>query len=161
VMSPADDGGAGTLRTGIGSVCPGGTITFDPVIFAGPSMHTIELTDANGKLTISSNMTITGPGSTVLTVKRVAGALNNFRVFDVGANTVTISGMTISNGNVVGAGALGNGGGILNAGTLTLSDVIVSGNQATGDVGAAADPGGLGGDGKGGGFFNSATLTIN
>ena len=175
VTSTADDGSAGTLRTAINTgVCNGGTITFDPVAFAAPGPYTISLTDANGELLVGKSMTITGPGAGVLTVKRVTGAGTNFRVFEIAASKiVTISGMTISNGRVVGAvgsgggpalGANGgsvSGGGVLNAGTLTLLNTIVSGNQAIGGVGEAnATAGGAGGDAKGGGVYNSGTLTL-
>src|SRR5204862_5836934 len=98
---------------------------------------------ANNRLHVDKSVTITGPGASVLIVKRISGATNNFRVFDIDAGkTVGISGMTISNGNVVGDAGTPNGGfafggGIQNAGTLTLTNVIVSGNQAAGGAGLA------------------------
>jgi CSLREA domain-containing protein len=171
VTSTADDGSAGTLRSTISTLCDGGTITFN----LGAGSHTIVLADANGELPINKNLTITGPGSSLLTVQRGNAAANNFRIFEINPTfTVTISGMTISNGNLAPApkvpgspGASGDsatGGGILNNGTLTLQDVIVSGNHITagkgGDGAMSGDAGGNGGDANGGGIFNAGTLTL-
>jgi hypothetical protein len=58
----------------------------------------------------------------------------------------TISDLTVSNG----VDAAGNGGGISNAGTLTLTDVVVSDNAAT-----------FGENGIGGGIFNAGTLSVS
>jgi CSLREA domain-containing protein len=173
VTSTADDGSVGTLRYGITTgVCDGGTITFDPVAFASPGPYTINLSNANGELLVNKNVTITGPGASVLTVKRDSAATNKFRVFEIAAGkTVQISGMTISNGSVVGtdgaagSGAVGGsvfGGGISNAGTLTLTNVIVSGNSATGGAGgSSATTPGNGGNASGGGIYNNGTLTLS
>jgi len=58
---------------------------------------------------LSDDVTISGPGANVLTVKRDPNA-SGFRIFIVNSGkTVTISGLTITNGSVVG----GFGGGIL------------------------------------------------
>ena len=58
--------------------------------------------------------------------------------------TATISGLTISGGS-----STGNGGGIDNSGTLTISDSSVANNQVTGF------------SGNGGGIYNGGTLTIS
>jgi hypothetical protein len=89
---------------------------------------------------LSSNLDITGPGAAQLTVRRDTGG--DYRIFFVtdGA-TVSLSGLTVSNGNNNGLG-----GGIFNRGTLTLTDCTVSGNTATG--------------GHGGGIENVGTLTL-
>lgn len=166
-----NDSGAGSLRKAIADVCDGGAINFDAVVFAAPGPYTINLADAappDNELKIDKSVTITGPGSSVLTVKRISGATNNFRVFEItSGKTVGISGMTISNGNVVGDvgtpnGGFAFGGGISNAGTLTLTNVVVSGNSATGGAGAngVAANGGNGGAAQGGGIFNSFSLTL-
>jgi CSLREA domain-containing protein len=83
---------------------------------------------------INSNMTIAGPGSSQLTVRRDTGG--NYRIFFNNNRAVSISGMIIENGRTPdGApatnGALfGNdgaaGGGIYNGGVLTLTDVLVT-----------------------------------
>jgi CSLREA domain-containing protein len=163
VVTSNADSGANTLRDAINTgVCAGGTITFDP------SVTSITLT--TGELAISKNMTITGPGASTLTVSGGGAS----RVFNVAVGqTATISGMTITNGNVTGvngsggggaAGANGadaTGGGVSNAGTLTLTNVIVSNSHVTGGAGeTGTTTGGAGGHAKGGGIFNSGTLTL-
>jgi hypothetical protein len=56
----------------------------------------------------------------------------NSRILHIGAGiTVTISGVTLQNGRTEDGGLEGGGGGIFNAGTLTLSTSTVSGNTAT------------------------------
>ena len=69
-------------------------------------------------------MTITGPGASSLTV---SGA-KAYDVFTVNSGTtVSISGLTIANGN----SGSSYGGGILNNGSLTVSNSTFSGNTAT------------------------------
>jgi hypothetical protein len=76
------------------------------------------------------------------------------RVFTIAVGrTVSISGLTVTGGRgggTSGGSTTGNGGGIFNSGTLSLSDVIVSGNSVMNS--------GIGG----GGIFNagSSTLTL-
>ena len=73
------------------------------------------------------------------------------RLLEVQADkTVSISGVTITEGKEVGAPAVG--GGIMNAGTLTLQQVVVSNNQALGDS--------VGGSAMGGGIYSSGTLLV-
>lgn len=119
VVTTNADSGAGSLRQAILTACAGGTIVFDMTQVVSP----ITLTSA--ELLVNKNLTIQGPGANVLTVRRsTAGGTPNFRIFNVADGwTVRISGLTISNGN-------GNGGGILNQGTLTLIGAAISGNSA-------------------------------
>src|SRR5581483_4769398 len=140
-----NDSGAGSLRQAIADVCDGGTITFDAVAFAAPGPYTINLADtSNNELLVNKSVTITGPGASVLTVKRISGAVNNFRVFEItSGKTVAISGLTIANGHAAGSFPASEGGGIFNDhGTLTLSTCVLSGNTAD--------------DGGGGLFHNAA-----
>jgi co-chaperonin GroES (HSP10) len=156
------DSGAGSLRQAIADACDGSTITFDMTTVTSP----ISLTTA--ELTINKNLTITGPGSTSLTIERSAAeATPQFRIFNVSisSTTVNISGVKITNGHPTDgtpggfSGTSGAaGGGIRNVATLVLSDVRVIGNQA-GNGGAAVSLPGDGG--KGGGIYNeSGTLTM-
>ncbi len=57
------------------------------------------------------------------------------RAFDVLSGTVTISGMTISGGvaNLSSPNIASVGGGVVNFATLTLSNDVLTGNQALGD----------------------------
>src|SRR4029434_670742 len=67
-----NDSGAGSLRQAISDLCVGGTITFSNTTAGGAtnffdgSPHTITLT--SGQLSISHNLTITGPGANLLTI---------------------------------------------------------------------------------------------
>jgi hypothetical protein len=100
-----------------------------------------------GDLDILVPLTINGAGagSTVID----ANGLD--RAFDVHSCTVTLSGMAIRGGSVSTSGRgisplLGEGGAILNSGTLTVTNCVVSGNYAI--IG-------------GGGIFNGGTLTVS
>ncbi|MEY2494848.1 MAG: large repetitive protein [Verrucomicrobiota bacterium] len=133
------DAGAGSLRQALIDVCDGGEIKFSnttaggAVNFYDGNSHTINLLDANGELPIAKNVTITGPGANLLTVKRDAAAATNFRILHVQTGkTVTISGLTIANGSVTGGGfPAGLGGGIFNDhGVLAVSNCVLSGNAA-------------------------------
>ncbi|MET0645318.1 MAG: tandem-95 repeat protein [Pyrinomonadaceae bacterium] len=115
---------------------------------------------------ITTNMSISGPGSGLLTVRRDTGG--NYRIFLVNSLGVSISGLTVTNGRPPDGAPTTNGnpfgqdgesgGGIYNAGTLTLSDVVVTGNS-TGNGGVnSANFGGWGG--YGGGIFNGGVLTL-
>jgi hypothetical protein len=122
---------ARSLRAEIAAAHDGDTIVFDSSL----SGQTITL--ASGELLITHSLTITGPGAGNLTVSGHQAS----RVFEVAtATTVTLSGLAISNGSVTGNS---NGGGILNNGTLPVSNSTLSGNSGTG-----------------GGIANGSTLTV-
>jgi predicted outer membrane repeat protein len=135
-----------SLRGAIAAAAAGDTITFDVGVFMSP--RTIAI--AGDELLIDKNLTITGTGSNKLTLSGVtynSGVLiSRYKsIFRVAANSVAISGMTITKGDYNGVhnlGALtltdvsvvnnisyGGGGGIYNDGTLTLNNCIVSGNK--------------------------------
>jgi hypothetical protein len=124
---------------------------------------------------INHNVNLNGPGANLLTVQRsTAGGTPNFRIFAINSSvTVSIWGLTIANGiNVFG------GGGVLNNGTLTLTNCNLFGNSAVNSTGGGIYNDGpsltlsncnLGGTAagqantasKGGGIFhNSGTLLI-
>jgi uncharacterized repeat protein (TIGR01451 family)/CSLREA domain-containing protein len=113
---------------------------------AGSGDDTLDLTGISGFIhlggplpEITSNVVVVGPGRMNLIVRRNSGG--DYRVCRVSAAAnVTIAGLTISTGRVVGD----HGGGIYNAGTLTLTDSTVSGNNAY----------------LGGGIYNAGTLTL-
>ena len=102
------DAGAGSLRQAIADICAGGTITFD-------SDYTITLT--SGELGTSIDMTIDGGSHTVIVDGNAAS-----RVFHITSGTLNLKHLTIQNGQA------DNGGGIDNAGTLTVTNCTVSGN---------------------------------
>jgi uncharacterized repeat protein (TIGR02543 family) len=155
-----NDTGTGSLRACISTVSSGGTIAFNPSLEGG----TITL---GSTLTISASMTIAGPGANLLTI---SGA-NAYQIFSIiSGPTVTISGLTIANGT-------DNGGGIVNLGSLTVSNCTFSGNTGSGDGGGIFNDAGTltvnnstfsgntsgAGGGAGGGIFNNvgAQLTVN
>ncbi|MEX2142001.1 MAG: HYR domain-containing protein [Pirellulales bacterium] len=107
-------------------------IQFDSALAGG----TITLT--MGELAITTDVTVTGLGADQLALS----GNNASRVFNVAAGTtVDIFGLTIRNGRA------GFAGGILNDGTLAITDSVLSGNSASSSVG--------------GGVMNRDTLTIN
>ena len=99
-------------------------IVFDATEFE--SATEIEL--AYGQLSITDDVTIDGPGASLLTVD----AQDSSRVFAISTGTnATISGLTVTGGSVTGTS---DGGGIHVSGALRLEGVAVVGNDA-GDVG--------------------------
>ena len=149
----ADANGACTLRAALqeaNSLAGDDTINFSVT-------GTINLT---GTLpSINSNVNISGPGSSQLTVRRDTGG--DYRIFQTGGNS-SISGLTITNGKTpdsVGSATAPSGGGILQTGgSLTLRDVVITGNT-TGNGGTNLNSfGGTGG--FGGGISASGTLTM-
>jgi hypothetical protein len=135
------DSGFGSLRQAIqdANLHPGA----DDVGFTAippPQGSTITLT--SGPLTITGNLTINGPGAKFLTVSGNHAS----RVFEITASaTASIAGLTVANGTA--SAASPSGGGILNRGTLTLTDSTVRDNAAPG--------------GSGGGIANFGTATVN
>jgi hypothetical protein len=141
-------------------ILPGGTYHLTLADTGGP-----EDTAASGDLDITDNLTI---ASAVSTVVIDATGLGD-RVFKIlpsatgPAPTVSMNGLTIQGGQApVGDTPLAStdnslGGGILNEGSLTLTDCVVQGNLAQGaafnDVGS-----GNGGNGSGGGIFTAGPM---
>jgi hypothetical protein len=137
-----NDSGPGSLRQAILDASPGDTITF------APSVTTVTL--INGELIINKNLIITGPGANRLTLTANCIECVCFRIFNISAGvTVSISGITISNGFAEeGPG----GGGVLNAGVLTLTDCTISDNFAGDQFGGVLGGGGV--------LNNNGTMTI-
>ncbi len=138
-VTTTNDSGTGSLRAEIAAAHNGDTIKFAP----GLNGQTIALT--SGELLITHNLTITGPGAADLTVS----GSNRSRVFEVAKNeTVTLNGLTISDGDGVrAAGASdsndGFGGGIHNLGKLTVASSTLSHNSAKWGGGVIANSGTL------------------
>jgi len=105
------------------------TITFDPTAFSGPQTITL---DGTGLPNITNNMTIVGPGADQLTID----AAGQSYIFATVSGTVSISGLTLTNGSN------GNeGGAIFNSANLTLTDAVLS-NNTGGYGGGLAEEGG-------------------
>jgi len=161
------DGDQCTLRGAIQEVNVGVT---KEINFSLPPHSIITLDSALPD--ISGAISVVGPGSNTLTVQRnSAGGTPNFRIFTFVLNVAvnsTISGLTITNGRVADGGTSSDGqfgsngvsgGGLLNPTneTLTLIDLVVTGNRA-GNGGAGTGFGGSGG--TGGGILNSGKLVL-
>jgi hypothetical protein len=127
------DSGPGSLRDTISKANSGDTIVFAPSL-AG---QTITLT--SGELAINNSLDIEGPGASLLTVS----GNDQFRVFDISQGaTVTLAGLTITHGQAeatVGDRGGSGGGGILNAGTLTVANDVLSANQSDTHGGAISN----------------------
>lgn len=159
----ADIGDGCTLREAIDAAnSAGGADTIDATGISG----VIQLGSALANL--STDINIDGPGASILTVRRNTGG--DYRIFTIDASaTVNISGLTVPNGHApdglnapppnYAPGGDGNpGGGVFNRGTLSLTDVVVSGNRSGNGGNGFIRPGGWAG--LGGGIYNTGTLTI-
>lgn len=113
-----DDSGAGSLRDAIASAATG-----DVIDFSGLTCPDITLT--SGAIVIGAgiaNLTLVGPGRDALAIS----GNDSSRVFEQqGAGSLSLSGVTLSQGR-----GPGNGGCLLANGDLTLNDVTVSGCAA-------------------------------
>src|SRR5262249_55904824 len=85
-------------------------------------------------LVITTGVTITGPGTSLLTL---SAAYGGFSIVEVNNGTVAISGLTIA------GGLHGVGGALANLADLTVSDVIFKNNNATDQGGAVYNAGTL------------------
>ena len=111
------------------------TITFDRAFF-GTKRRTIRLTGGPLVLTDPATITIVGPGARRLTI----GGGGKSGVFDVEGGSLSLSGVTIANGNADLGGGLRNDGG-----RLVLTNVLIQGNRAI----------------VGGGLFNDGRTTLS
>jgi hypothetical protein len=134
VTSPGDSGD-GSLRAVIAAAQSGDQIVFDP------SLHSQTITLTSGELAITKSLDIEGPGADQLTVS----GNHSSRIFNIsGAVTVTVTGLTLTDGLAFQVGAQGRGGAIENVGgTLTVANDVFSNNLArgvsSGGVGGAID----------------------
>lgn len=148
-----------TLRAAIQEV---NVSAANAIEFNLPANSTIILNTALEELT---GMTIRGPGSGLLTIKRnPAPGTPHFRIFTVSLPAaVFMSGLTVTNGRTADGTVSPNGiggGGIHNLGTLELRDVIVIGNRAgNGRNDDGPNPSG-GSGGSGGGILSQGPLTL-
>src|SRR6266404_3494730 len=160
-VTSTGDSGPGSLRNAIATAAPGDTITF---AISGA------ITLTSGELLVDRNLTISGPGAANLTIQRSsASGVPDFRIFNIKAGVVAISGLTVNNGREAVGGGINNtttfslndcvivensasasGGGINNSSTLTASNCVIEGNSVIGVAGAPS---------VGGGVYSDGTLT--
>lgn len=127
-VTTLNDSGPGSLRQVAADAADGDTITFDVT-------GVISLT--TGPITITQDIRLDGPGPDVLAIS----GNNASRVLAVAEGAVVlIEGLTVRDGFVTNE----TGGGIFNAGTLTLHNSTIRENNAA----------------SGGGIYNSNILTI-
>jgi hypothetical protein len=114
-----NDSGFGSLRQAILSASSGDTINF---------AVNGQITLTSGPLSINQNLTVSGPGAANLTVS----GNNANRVFNVNDVNVSISGLTVADGNATSS----SGAGILTSGdpstTLTLTGCVFTNDHASG-----------------------------
>ncbi len=159
IVTNSNDSGPGSLRDAIALASPGDEIQFDPEL-AG-----IPIVLASGELLIDKNLTLTGLGRN----QTILDGNSSSRIFDIAPSAVvTLSMLTIRDGfpQMIVPGPQGNtviaeGGGIYNAGTLTLNDSSVENNKASSNLCAPSHcyPSSM--TVSGGGIFNSGTLQLN
>ena len=146
-VTNTNDSGPGSLRQALADANDGDTIAFN---LGGAA--TISLT--SDELVINKNIAVIGPGANRLTVARGQGA-PIFRIFHVSpAHTVTIEGVTISNGSTFQGLSIGGAGIWNDHSNLNVNNCILTGNAADHKVSG----GGISNDA---GFSGSASLTIN
>ncbi|MBL0795954.1 DUF4347 domain-containing protein [Pseudomonas sp. B7] len=162
--------GVGSLRAALASAQNGDIVTFS-------SGMTVQLTS---ELLINKNVTVDGDLNNDGVADVTLDGQYRTRVVEItSGSTVTLDGLVITRGLVSGNGGNGGygatgamGGGIFNAGILTLNNVSVTGNAAAGGGGgggvtgafyggAGGGGGGLGGQGGGhGGTAGPGTGTL-
>jgi hypothetical protein len=141
-VTTAADSGAGSLRAEIAAAKSGDSINFASSLKG----KTIWLAS---ELVIRANMTIEGPGAGLLAIS----GSSKCRVFEVDWGQVTLSGLTIENGESLFSDHEGAGGGIYNTGTLTVSGCTITTNNTAYNSTALAGQ-------TGGGIFNHGILSV-
>jgi hypothetical protein len=125
MVTNTNDKGPGSLRHTITNAKSG-----DSIVFA-PSLDGQTITLTRGQLAVSKNLDIEGLGAGQLTISGNAAS----RIFDISSGvSLTLAGLTLSNGLAVKGGAILDEAG---AG-LALSHVVLSNNQAVGGLGGGA-----------------------
>ncbi len=156
-----NDSGLGSLRNALVSTPANGQIDFAPGLSG-----TIVL--STGQLNIVKNVTIDGPGTDVIgvsgndasTVFGISSASLNVAIKDIsivdgsaafqGGGILNFGTLSLDNVVVTSSTAVAGGGGIYNGGTLTIHNSQITGNQAGTDI----NPG------TGGGIMNTGLLTV-
>ena len=141
--------GVGSLRAALASAQNGDIVTFS-------SGMTVQLTS---ELLINKNVTVDGDLNNDGVADVTLDGQYRTRVVEItSGSTVTLDGLVITRGLVSGNGGNGGygatgamGGGIFNAGILTLNNVSVTGNAAAGGGGGGGVTGAFYGGGGGGG----------
>jgi hypothetical protein len=122
------DTGSGTLRTVIANAAAGDIIEFNMSDFTSP------ITLTSGVIDITKNLSIEGPGASVLSVSGNSSS----QIFAISSGeNVTVSGLTLTEGSSSKGGALAN-----NGGKVHLDLDVIESNVGTSSGGAIANPSG-------------------
>ncbi len=148
-VTNSNDTGAGSLRQALSDSVTGDIVTFN-------SAMTVNL---NSQLVITKNLTVDGDLNNDGVADVTLSGQYKTQVLKVNSGvTATLDGLVITQGLAAGqggnAGSDGTaamGGGIVNAGNLTLNNVTVTSNAASGGGGGGGVNGGTVGGGGGGG----------
>ncbi len=116
-----DDSGPGSLRDAL--TLANANPDVDQIDFEAGLTGTIVL--SGGQLTISTPLSIVGPGADVITVSGNDVSRVLYRTSDYGVSVVTVSGLTLADG------AADRGAGLLAFGATALSEVVITANDAT------------------------------
>ena len=140
--------GDGTCETATGNgICTLRAAVAEANALAGTDIINIDpaitLIQVSGQISITSDMTINGNFPSSPTIQNIAPVSTTSRVLNITNFLVNLNRLTITGGNVT-----GNGGGIQNVGTLTITSCVIEGNNANGA------------GGTGGGIRSTNTLTI-
>jgi hypothetical protein len=150
LLDPGRQFGQLSLREAVNlaNVLPGSnTVTFAPDLASGT------VTLAAGPLLLDHNLDIAGLRAGPVTVS----GNNASRVFDVAAGvSVTLASLIVTNGRVSSA-TQAQGGGIRNAGNLTLNGCTITNNQATAGLTGTGSEVVLA---QGGGIYSTGGLTL-
>jgi hypothetical protein len=136
VVSSLADSGTGTLRDAINTADADTSqpylIDFAVTGAINLTTGTLSLTGNDNGIEIPDRITIQGPGAGSLTVQRATNS--PFGIFSIASGmTVNISGLTIANG-----ASPGSGGGINDAGALTVTNCTFDNNSTSVDGGAVS-----------------------
>jgi hypothetical protein len=167
IVTNTQDAGTGSLRDTVSIAATGDTIEFniptsDPGYNSATGIFTITLTSS--EIVLDKDLNLAAPPRNIAISGNQAS-----RIFNITAGTVTLSDLSLIDGQVRGAyapspmesGSAGMGGAVLNQGTLTITRCHFNNNNAVGGGGA----GGLasasgGGDGMGGAIANQNFLAL-
>ncbi|MFN0276964.1 MAG: choice-of-anchor Q domain-containing protein [Pyrinomonadaceae bacterium] len=151
-VTNTNDSGAGSLRQAVldANAASGSDAIVFSSLFSFPQTITLATVININSGNDADTTTITGPGSNLLTVSgnNVTPILTHFTISNP-ARTASISGMTLTQGN--GGGV--DGGAVSNDGTLTLTNMVLTGNTTSSVGGAVKNSGTLN--------INSSTLSTN
>ena len=148
--------GVGSLRAALASAQNGDIVTFN----TGMTVALTQVLDVNRNVTIDGDLNNDNVADVTLDGQFRTQILNV-----TAGTTATLDGLVITRGMVAGNGGNGGddalvakGGGIYNAGTLTLRNVTVTANAASGGGGGGGvTPQYAGGGGGGGGAISGGT----